>query len=677
MTRHALLIGIDQYPLLRQVLPDDRVLTKDLRGCVNDAELVAKVLREQFGFADAGITLLRNQEASRSAILTALESVLSRLGTDDHLVFFYAGHGSQMLDREHTKPSGWDETIVPADSGRGPYPNRDITDDELRLFLWRAAQKTHFITLIFDCCHSGTLHRNASDALVRSIERDERPEAELPPSPLSTADLDLLHRNQAGSWLPRGDHYVAIAACGERELAAELPVPGGPRPVQHGALTHFLVQQMRAAPASATYRDVFECAAFDVTNYQSDQHPAAEGALDRALFGNVDHPPATYVVVVDVFQGQVTLAAGEPEGIQMDSIWALFPPGTQDFSITDQPRIRITEVAPRLAIGELLNTDDLIETYSRAVLAQAAPELRWPIAFQGPFEPDETPGPGAEKPSGLRQSVHKLLQGSPWLRLAQPGERPVAQVQLLAPHSAGAPENLLPQLGVLAHRAWAAVDPDGDLLIQPLRLEQTVDLLSQLEHLCRKSYVAALAHDSQVLNGLIRVRLLRQAESGAWIPIDTPPEQPALLPAGTRLLVELTNTSCIDLYMALLQIDEDVSVVCRQLYPPVGRSEPLHAQSTALLGDGEGDVIRLSFPVTLPPKKDGSARVSSDVLYKLFVMTQPCDLRRLAFDTVCDTQLRLRVDQAPLGPAVTTKGDRGNISTADWTTVSILLRVNG
>lgn len=656
MKRHALLIGIDEYPLLRLTQPDGRVFSQDLRGCVNDVDRFGMLLCERFGFADSDLTILRNGEATRDAILTALASLLQSIETDDLLVLFFAGHGSQMVDREGTKPSGWDETFIPADSGRGPHPNRDITDDELRLFLLRAAEKTRYTTLIFDCCHSGTLHRELLGGRTRGVPRDERPASQLPASPLSPSDLQLLRAHDVVDWLPARDRYVALAACGEREKAAEVPVPGEQGPIHHGALTHFLVQQILQAPAAATYRDVFECAAFAVTRNQRDQHPLAEGALHRQLFGTTDHPPSTYALVTRVYQGTVTLAAGEPEGVQPGSLWALFPPGSCDFSSPRAPCIRITDVAPGKAVGCLLDTDVLIDPYSRAVLIKAAPEHQWPIAV-----PPES-GPSLLEP----------IQQSPWLRVAEPGEQPCAELRLGIPPS-GAPGSAQ-QLEDERQPLWSVLAPDGVPLLAPLPATPPAELIRRLECLCRKSYTAGLSRDPSSLTGVVQVRLLRLID-GAWTAVASSAEQPAYLPVGTRLVVEISNSGASDLHIALLQIDEDPRRVCVQLYPPVGRTEPLGANHTIRLGDGEGDVIRLQLPEELPPERDGSPRTSAEQLYKLFVLTQPGDLRRHVFGSPEEALMRRRARPLPIETQQELPGDRDLATSADWTATEIRLQV--
>src|SRR3989304_4784897 len=132
--KYALLIGINRYSNLP---PQYK-----LNGCINDIEMIASLLEENFGFPEGNITLLQDEEATREGILAAFEALTDRVADKDIAIIHYSGHGSKMRDREGDEPDGWDETIVPHDSGRGSYPNRDITDDEIYLWLLQLIEKT-------------------------------------------------------------------------------------------------------------------------------------------------------------------------------------------------------------------------------------------------------------------------------------------------------------------------------------------------------------------------------------------------------------------------------------------------------------------------------------------------------------------------------------------------------
>ena len=125
--KHALLVGINKYPNF----PPER----QLRGCLNDVALLRATLRDRFGFAETSMMVLTNEQATRAAILAAMKKLADDTGPDDVVLFYYSGHGSQMSDREGDEPDFYDETIIPYDSGRMTYENRDISDDEIYLWL--------------------------------------------------------------------------------------------------------------------------------------------------------------------------------------------------------------------------------------------------------------------------------------------------------------------------------------------------------------------------------------------------------------------------------------------------------------------------------------------------------------------------------------------------------------
>jgi len=73
---HALVVGNCDYAAFR-----------GLRTAVNDAEAVAAVLRDRYGFR---VALLRN--ATRGQTMSALQDLRQRLRDGDNLLIYYAGH---------------------------------------------------------------------------------------------------------------------------------------------------------------------------------------------------------------------------------------------------------------------------------------------------------------------------------------------------------------------------------------------------------------------------------------------------------------------------------------------------------------------------------------------------------------------------------------------------------
>ena len=66
--KRALLVGINEYPNF----PPER----QLRGCLNDVALLRATLRDRFGFDDASMTVLTNEQATRDGILAAMKKLV-------------------------------------------------------------------------------------------------------------------------------------------------------------------------------------------------------------------------------------------------------------------------------------------------------------------------------------------------------------------------------------------------------------------------------------------------------------------------------------------------------------------------------------------------------------------------------------------------------------------------
>jgi hypothetical protein len=119
----ALVIGIDEYttaPLLT--------------GAVADANEVQRYLEHDLKVPSYQIRNLRNEEATRDAIIQAFRALQTRPGIKrgDPILIYYAGHGA-----EANAPPGWDaggpkiQTILPqnycTEAGNEVYPIPDRT----------------------------------------------------------------------------------------------------------------------------------------------------------------------------------------------------------------------------------------------------------------------------------------------------------------------------------------------------------------------------------------------------------------------------------------------------------------------------------------------------------------------------------------------------------------------
>ncbi len=146
--RRALLVGINDYPN-----PADR-----LAGCVNDVFLMSSVLQE-CGFEPEQIRVVLNDRATAQGILDRLHWLLEDAGSEDELFFFYSGHGAQLPTYGMGDTADrMDETLVPYDFDWSP--ETCVTDDVICSLYSQLPWDTR-LAMVFDCCHSGGIHRDA------------------------------------------------------------------------------------------------------------------------------------------------------------------------------------------------------------------------------------------------------------------------------------------------------------------------------------------------------------------------------------------------------------------------------------------------------------------------------------------------------------------------------------
>lgn len=145
--RRALLVGINDYPD-----PAHR-----LEGCVNDTFLVSALLQER-GFDPEDIRVVLNERATAQNIRERLAWLLDDAGDGMERVFFYSGHGAQMPGyNAQEKVDHVDECLVTYDFN-WTRENAVVDDDFFALYRHLPYNARFFA--VFDCCHSGGMHRD-------------------------------------------------------------------------------------------------------------------------------------------------------------------------------------------------------------------------------------------------------------------------------------------------------------------------------------------------------------------------------------------------------------------------------------------------------------------------------------------------------------------------------------
>lgn len=91
-------------------------------------------------------------QPSRANMIQAMQWLVRGAQPNDSLFFHYSGHGGQTKDLDGDEADGYDEVIYPVDYESAGH----ITDDELHDFLIKPLPPGCRLTVIMDCCHSGS-----------------------------------------------------------------------------------------------------------------------------------------------------------------------------------------------------------------------------------------------------------------------------------------------------------------------------------------------------------------------------------------------------------------------------------------------------------------------------------------------------------------------------------------
>ncbi|NEO13600.1 MULTISPECIES: caspase family protein [unclassified Moorena] len=557
-TIYALLVGIDNY----------RYPLSPLKGCVNDITAISEYLQE--GVTEEGYRLhtqiLKDQQATRQAIINGFQEFLSQAGSKDVALFYYSGHGSQEESPPefwHLEPDHLNETLVCWDSRtEGGW---DLADKELAKLIALVAKKNPHIVVILDCCHSGAgTRKNLLNTTVRRVPTDRR-QRPFESFIFSVEEINHLsrfynHNQNQSNWfvLPQGEH-ILLAACRENEDAKECY--GNNR--HQGVFSYFLIDTLRRANGNLTYRDLFKRTNALVRSRVTAQSPQLEATnsinLDQPFLGGAIAERQPYLTVIYNETHGWVIDGGAVHGIppvsgEETTRVAIFPFNSALEQLRQVSQAlglaEVTEVLPQLSKIKISQDSEKLDpelTYKAVVISLPLPPLG--VYLQGD-----------EKGVTLaRQAIQEASfgeQASLYIREVVDSED--AEFCLIA-----------------RDRQYLITRPVDDRpLIAPILGYTALSAsraIQRLEHIARWTNIVTLSNTarSQIRSDSVtiqvyqgdseitepQIRLQYQYENGEW-------KKPAFR-------VKLTNSSNESLYIALLYLTDRYAVSAR-LFPAGG-----------------------------------------------------------------------------------------------------------
>ena len=185
--------------------------------------------------------------------------------------------------------------------------------------------KRLIITLVLDCCFSGSIYRN--DSGVRyfpyNLEKDtlwtqgqERP----------TIYRDYRDVSMLPAWLVDPNGYTILTACGPYEETVGVRFDGQ----AYGALTYYLLETLKYVNLARPHKYIHSriCAKMQNSNQILNQHPLLYGKKDHGFFGPTgSNEGSAAVQIVKKYDSVLELQAGYAHGIADGDEFALNPFG--------------------------------------------------------------------------------------------------------------------------------------------------------------------------------------------------------------------------------------------------------------------------------------------------------------------------------------------------------------
>ncbi len=121
-----------------------------------DAEELKKVLVNNYTFNSTDITIMSDK--SREDILEAISTTVEKMGPNDNLIIFFAGHGAYKSGLTQNDIEGY---LLPVSAKKGRYSTY-ISASDITTAIKNC--KAHHVLLLTDACYSGSLvRRNISE----------------------------------------------------------------------------------------------------------------------------------------------------------------------------------------------------------------------------------------------------------------------------------------------------------------------------------------------------------------------------------------------------------------------------------------------------------------------------------------------------------------------------------
>jgi hypothetical protein len=594
---HALLVGIDCYG------------EKPLQGAVNDAKAINAYLKKQRHKVQIRMLTATTREGSDATtpaedpgmwptyenVTAALDDITARAAPGDCAYVHFSGHGTRMDATRAFANEATGELALNllTSDGRGI---RYLRGEEFAASLKGIVAKGALVTVILDCCFSGSVLRRDHDLTVRELSYDPTIDQRYPAGTALYIDLASNSRLSVcrdvvsfPNWLIDPEGYTIMTACGPSELAREDVLDGKEK---HGILSCLLLQTLvmwegTHAPQLDIYRYI--CAKFK--ERWPRQNPMLFGNRSLSFFADYDNPahdPHTFVI--SSARAGIRLQVGMAHGVTEGDLFSLFSthPVTGTSVVADDVPARVRTA------GKLTSTLE----FPDAIADNSVQSIRtgW----------------------GARQITRNLLRKFP-IRLA-PDLKFLADVSA-ALQSRGSLNAQVSSLGTEDYSFLVKMDTDENYIIldgrdQPLsnipiisaHMEEGIPhLLAILEHLTKFKLVKELVNNSLFHNSFVAQLFTPSGEFNA--------DDVVHVTTGDQMAFKVQNKGDQTIYIHIYDMGPrwNIQNIVSHEYHVLPPRKPL---------EGYPGTLRTKFRMKLPPELEEAGHEVCEDVFKVFITTR-------------------------------------------------------
>ncbi|KAI1327065.1 caspase domain-containing protein [Xylariaceae sp. FL0255] len=297
----ALLIGVnsDSERPLKGCVRDVREITAALKKSLADVKIQLFTADDKNATAESsGSPCFPENLATYSNVKSGLEKVSSLAKSGDYIYIHYSGHGLRLeaASKECSSMTTGDLCLNVLEDA-GSNHTKPLSGLDLAQIIRTMVANNVTVTLVLDCCFSGSVLRKQWDSNHRSLRYREVDSKIMDfnfSSPCGRVDRDDTARSYDSqyrdasmlpNWLinPRG--YTILTACGPHEIAEELRFPR--QSYRHGALSYFILRAIKKLGGlGGKHAHIYPYLCSMFRQYHPKQNPMWYGNPDLCFLGS-------------------------------------------------------------------------------------------------------------------------------------------------------------------------------------------------------------------------------------------------------------------------------------------------------------------------------------------------------------------------------------------------------